>query len=191
MRQGIMWILIFNVWGNMLLAQCDFPFRAYDDFDSTLTIAMPVINIGYMIPSNFETVDGPKMVEEGKLLLSYTEEERDTGIISLFLTIAVQEYEYYTIEKGEQVLLALSDSTVVGLYDVPDSQFDRSTNMRRYTHMCPLPIDVFYKMIHYDVLKIRIKYKNYKHDFELLPWQKKSIKDYLICLGTEAGFYKP
>lgn len=173
----------------MLQAQCDFEFYAVDEFDGTLMAATPVVNLGRLIPSYFETPEGAKIIEEGKAFFSYTEEERDTGIVSLFLTLAVQEYKFYGIEKGENILIALADSTVYGLYNVPEGKFDPSTNMRLYTHTCVIPLDVFYKLVYQDILKIRIRYKEHKHDIELYPEQKEALKEMLQCIGRAAGLY--
>ena len=172
-----------------LHGQCDYAFRAVDEFDGTLTVAADAVDIGYMIPSNFETAQGVRVIQQGKILFSYTEEARDTGILSFFLTLAVQEYDYLPIDIGENVLIALSDSTVVGLYNIPSSDFDRTTNMRLYTHTCPLPIDIFYKLIYHDITKIRILYKNQKKDLEILPKQQQLLKEKLICVATGAGIY--
>ncbi len=173
---------------NLLTGQCDYAFKAVDEFDGTLTIAAHTVDVGYMIPSNFETVNGIRIIQQGKVLVSFTEEARDTGIISLFLTLAVQEYDYLPIENGETVLLALSDSTVVGLYNVPTSDFDRTTNMRLYTHTCPLPMDIFYKLIYHNITKVRILYRTQKKDIDILPDQQKLIQEQIKCIATEAGF---
>ena len=191
MRQRLLGVILFLGGWISINGQCDFAYNAVDEFDSTKTIAVPVTNIGYLIPANYETVDGLKIIEEGKVLFSYTEEDRDSGIVSLFFTLAVQEYEYYKIDNGKNILLALSDSTIVGFYNVPHSKFDRSTNMRQYVHTCPIPVDVFYKLLYYDIEKIRIRYDNHKHDIELLPQQRKELREKILCLGMEAGFYEP
>lgn len=187
------WLLIFTVIAGpnaLVFGQCEYAFREIDEFDGTLTVATHPVNVGYMIPSNFETSEGVKIIEEGKLMFSFTEEaHKDTGIISFFITLAVQEYEFHPIESGENVLIALSDSTVIGLYNLPSSQFDRTTNMRLYTHTCVLPIDVFYKLVYNEIIKIRIYYRTQKKDIEVLPDQQAELKEMLRCVGRGAGVY--
>ena len=185
-------LLIFSYWISYqnMVGQCDFAYHAIDEFDSTLIAATQVVNVGNIIPSYFETTQGPKMVEEGKIFFSYTEEaKQDSGIVSFFLSLGTQEYEYYSIENGENVLIALSDSTIVGLYNIPESGFDRTTNMRQFTHTCVLPVDIFYKLVYFDIMKIRIRYKEFKHDIELYPQQREELKEMLRCIGRAAGLY--
>ena len=175
--------------GNVLYGQCDYAFYGVDEFDGTRMAASHTVNVGRLIPSYYETVEGAKIIEECKVFLSYTEEARDTGIVSMFLTLATQEYEFYKIEKAENVLLALSDSTIVGLYNVPESKFDRSTNMRLYTHTCVLPVDIFYKLLIHDIRKVRILYREHKHDIDIYPEQQKALLNQLKCIGRAAGLY--
>ena len=86
MRIG-MFLLIFSFslfTGQSLQGQCDSIIQQVDEFDSTLIVAHPWINVGYTVASNFQTLDGPKMIEEGKIMLSYASND-STG--SFFLRI--------------------------------------------------------------------------------------------------------
>ncbi|MFN7118316.1 MAG: hypothetical protein ACK4TA_16060 [Saprospiraceae bacterium] len=169
-------------------AKCQIIVDEIDRFDSTRLIAAKPVNIGYQIPSQFLLDNGSnKMIEQGKAMFSYT--ENDT-INCFFLTLAMAEHTYYSIESGYNVLLLLSDQRVVGLLNVPDKgEFDKSVNMRIYQHTCVVPLDLFYALSTYKVEQIRIEYKGYKKTLEVLPEQQEAIRQAVRCVGEATGLY--
>lgn len=168
-------------------AQCDFAFNEVDDFDSTRIIGAHPVAIGNLIPSKFETIDGPKIIEEAKALFMYSVGD---SINSFFLTLAIPEYNFLSIEKGYNVLLKLADGEVISLYNVPDKgTFDRSTNMRIYQHTCVIPLNYFYDLTYNKIEQIRVRYASYKHDFELSKSQQEAIQEAMKCVGEAAELY--
>lgn len=173
-----------------LEAQCDSIRQYIDEFDSTLVVAAPRVNIGYMVASNFQTLEGFKMVEEGKVLLSYS--SNDT-IGSFFLTLALAERNFQTIGSGDmnRVMLMTDSSRVQAVMNFSDKgTFDSGTNMRIYNHTCVIPMDLFYLFAIDPIAKIRVYYDGgYQRTVTLTPEQKQQILDYLICLGEEVGLF--
>ncbi|MBP9873691.1 MAG: hypothetical protein KBC60_06620, partial [Haliscomenobacter sp.] len=150
-------------------------------FDSTRTVAAKPVNIGYLIPSNFETANGPKMIEEAKLLFSFSEND---SIRSFFLTVAVQEREFLRIDNDFNVLLLLDDEQVIATMNVSDQGvFDPATNMRLYQHTCVVPLDLFFALTHLKVAKIRINYRTYKHTIDLSERQRTELREAVRCVG--------
>lgn len=184
------WLVFFliSAWTWNLSAQCEIFSEKVDDFDSTLTIVSNAVNLGFMIPSEFETADGPKMVEEGKLIVSYSEKD---SINSFFLTIAILEREYLKTENGMNVRLKLSNNKIVTLFNIPDrGTFDRETNMRIYQHTCILPLNTYYLMTYHKVERIRIEYPGRgPHDLTMSVEQQDAILEALQCVGEKAGLY--
>lgn len=171
-----------------LSAQCKFSADEVDEFDSTRLVASMPVSIGLLIPSRFETVKGPRIIDQAKLLFSHSESDQDS-INSFFLTIAIQEYDYQPIEQGKNVLLAFSDSTVIALYNFPDQgTFDTGTNMRLYQHTCIVPVDVFYQLSFKPLEKIRIRYSNQKKTIALSGKQQKELMEAVRCVGEAVGF---
>lgn len=163
-------------------AQCDLAYDAVDEFDSTRLVLAKPVNIGYMIPSLYEEVEGPKMIEEGKLVFSYAESE--DSLVSFFLTLALPEYEYLEIDEGGTVLLSLTDSMVVTLYNFPDKgAFDKNTNMRLYQHTCLVTVNNFYKLLYFDIEKIRVRYRTKKRTITLSPAQREAFKNNVRCVA--------
>lgn len=171
-----------------LRGQCQVAVDTTDQFDGARTIVSSVINIGYLIPSEVMTPEGPKMVEEAKLLFSYSEND---SISSFFITLAMPEREFFVIDSGkDNVMLALSNEEVIGLLNVPDrGHFDPATNMRLYQHTCVVPLDAFYALMYHDILSIRVRYRTYKHTITLLPQQQEAIKEAVRCVGEELGLF--
>ena len=184
-------------------AQCDLAINEIDDFDSTHTVVTKAINIGYMIPSNFQTVDGYKMIEEGKIMFTFT--QNDT-LDAFFIVIALAEREFLTVEEGFNVILKVESPTdtvdlgkdvpktdateittgsdLIGLYTIPDrGSFDRKTNMRIYTHTCVVPLDQVFNLSYVGIEKIRINYKTSKHTITLDKEQRESIKRAVQCVA--------
>lgn len=192
MRTGILSSYLFLALfflGNHLYAQCDSMSTNLDPFDSTLVISAPPINIGYMVPSNFQTIDGFKLVEEAKLQLMYAGND---SIGSLFLTIGLAERHFQTISAGKDKVMILTDSSrIEGLLNVPDrGTFDSNSNMRVYQHICVLPLDLFYTLTIDPIAQIRVYYDGgYKHTIKLTPEQKTALLEALKCLGAEAGIF--
>lgn len=186
-RLLLIWLLCFGY--STFYAQCEYVVNGVDSFDSTYNVIMPSISTGLLIPSNFETVDGIKIVEESKVVFAFSEDDK-SEVISLFMIIGALEREYLSIDPGENVLLAFADSTVVGLMNYPNKgNFDKSTNMRIYQHTTVLPFDIYYKFLRSDLVGIRIRYKNKKRDIVISPEQSEKIKKYLMCLGEAIGLY--
>lgn len=169
-------------------AKCTLAVDEIDTFDSTHTVAAKPVNIGYQIPSQFLLDNGNnKMIEQGKALFSYSEND---SINSFFLTLAMVEYKYFSIEPGFNVLLLLSNQQVVGLFNVPDKgEFDKSTNMRIYQHTCVVPLDLFYALTLQKIQSIRIEYNGYKKTLEILPEQQDAIQEAVRCVGEAVGLY--
>lgn len=161
--------------------QCKPAIDEVDAFDSTRTVAAKAVNIGYLIPSNFETANGPKMIEEAKLLFSFSEND---SIRSFFLTVAVQEREFLRIDNDFNVLLLLDDEQVIATMNVSDQGvFDPATNMRLYQHTCIVPLDLFFALTHLKVAKIRINYRTYKHTIDLSERQRTELREAVRCVG--------
>lgn len=170
-------------------AQCDSIYQETDPFDSTLVIATPPINIGYLVPSNFQTLEGFKLVEDGKIHLAYASND---SIGSLFLTVAMAERNFQTISSGKTRVMILTDSNrVEALLNVPDrGTFDANTNMRVYQHTCVLPLDIFYLLAADPIQQIRVYYDGgYKHTITLTPRQKEELVQLVKCLGLAAGIF--
>ncbi len=178
--------------GMMPLAcgQCDSVYMETDPFDSSFIATVPHFNVGYMVPSNFQTIDGYKMVEEGKIQFSYASLDSVGGIyMSLFLA----ERNFLTIQEGMgNVMFLLESGKVVSLYNIPDKgEFDKSTNMRVYHHTVLIPLDLFYLMTIDPVDKIRVYYdKGAKRTIEITPLQQKPFDEALQCLGNAVGLFK-
>ncbi len=168
-------------------AQCELAIDEVDPFDSTRTIGALPVNFGYVIPSKFETAEGPKMVEEGKMLFSYTENDSINGF---FMTFAVQEYNYEQIETGHNVQVKLSDGEVIALYNISDNgTFDKTTNMRIYQHTCIIPLDLFYRMTFSTIELMRIQYKKKNRIIEISKKQQEAFRAAIQCVGRHSGLY--
>lgn len=168
-------------------AQCEYPIDTIDEFDSTRLVVFKPINIGYMIPSQVETDNGPMMIEEAKLMFTFTQND---SLDAFFLTLAVAEREYQPIQKDFNVMLKLSNDQIVGLYNVPDrGTFDRTTNMRVYQHTLVVPLDLFYNLTHHTIEKIRINYRNKKRTITLLPEQQEEVRQAVQCIGEAVALF--
>jgi hypothetical protein len=183
MKQVCLLLVLFMGIMGKNFAQCDsLLIEDVDDFDSTLLVTSLPISIGYMIPSQFETIDGFKLVEEGKLLISFTEND---SIEAFFLTLAIQEREYVKIKSDKNVLLQLSNNQILGLLNVADKgEFDRTTNMRRYQHTCVVPYDQLFNLSYHTIQQIRIMYEGgYYHDVKLTLEQQEFVRESVKCLA--------
>lgn len=169
-------------------AQCKLGYDQVDEFDSTRMVSSLPVTCGYLIPSKFETAEGPKLIEEAKLLFSYAEHD---SINSFFMTIAIQEYNYESIDPGFNVLLKLSDSTeILALYNTPDAgEFDKTTNMRLYQHTIVIPLDFFNRLTFCYVEKIRIEYKKRKRTLTLSKEQQKELQKAIHCVGQAVDLF--
>jgi hypothetical protein len=175
------------LWVNAAFGQCKVAIETIDEFDSTRLVVAQPVNVGYMIPSNHRNADGMLMVEEAKLLFSFT--ENDT-MGAFFLTIAAAERDFFSIEKGYNVYLMMADSTLLELMDYPDKGvFDDNTLMRIYTHTCVAPVDFFYLMADVYIDRIRITYKEHKRTIRLLPEQQEAVRSAIRCVGEKLQFY--
>lgn len=189
MMKKLLFILILSLIGlNTGMAQCEIAIDSVDEFDSTRVVSSQLVSFGYMIPSNYETADGPLLIEEAKMLFSYTE---DDSLNAFIMTIAVPEFKFQTVEKGFNVLFKLSDSTVVeAIYNVPDKGFfDKRINMRVYQHACIIPFDMFFRLTEAKIEKMRIVYPKQKRTFHLSAEQQDAIRDAIRCVGREIGYY--
>ena len=146
MKRLFFTISFLFLFGGLAFSQCELAYDYLDDFDSTRVVTAPSINIGYLIPSKYETVDGAKMVEEAKILFGFTREKEAS---TFFITLVTMEREVYKIEEGNTVLLKLVTEgveEVIGLYNNPTrGEFDPDTNMRKYHHTCLVPLDAFHR----------------------------------------------
>lgn len=168
-------------------AQCDLALNEVDEFDSTRVISAAPISIGNIIPSMYETADGPLFIDEAKIMFTFSEND---SLKSFFITLAIPEYEYQPIEKGFNVYLKLSDGGVVRLYNVPDNgKFDRHTNMRLYQHTCVVPLDYFSRFTFSFIEKIRVSYKFQNRDFDITPEQQEALRESVQCVGKATGLY--
>ena len=170
--------------------QCDSVYMETDPFDSSFIATVPHFNVGYMVPSNFQTIDGYKMVEEGKIQLSYGAKDTVGGI---YLSLFLAERNFLTIQEGMGNIMALLESgKVVSLYNISDrGEFDKSTNMRVYHHTALIPLDLFYLMTIDPIEKIRVYYdKGIKRTIEITPAQKERFDTALQCLGDAVGLFK-
>ncbi len=167
--------------------QCKIAVETMDEFDSTRLVVSHPVNIGYMVPSNFKTVDGVTFVEQAKLLFSFV--ENDT-MGAFFLTIAAAERDYYSIDPGYNVYFILSDGMLLEAMNYPDrGVFDDKTLMRIYSHTCVTPVEYFYLMTEHYIDKIRINYKNHKHTIILSPEQREEVRKAIRCVGEKLNFY--
>jgi len=166
-------------------AQCKVALDEIDPFDSLRTVVSQSVTIGNRVPSKFETADGPKLIEEAKVLFTYTEKD---SIRSFFLVVGIQEWEYHRIDSDYNVLLMLDDGQVVELMNFSDQGvFDPQTNMRLYQHTCLIPIDLFYALTHFKVQKIRINYRTEKRTVEIQPAQQMALRNAVRCVGERIG----
>ena len=167
--------------------QCEYPIDSIDVFDSTRLVVFKPIPIGYLIPSELETEAGPLMIEEGKLMFTFT--QNDT-LDAFFLSLSVAERGYFPIGNGQNVLFKLSNDQIVGLYNVPDrGVFDKRTNMRIYTHMLLVPHDLFFNLTHHKVEMIRINYQNQKKTLVLTPRQQEELREAVRCIGQAVELF--
>lgn len=194
-RKGVQsgWRGIFLVSFALLTAlapirsQCVYPIDTIDEFDSTRLIVFKPVSIGYMIPSQVETANGPLMIEEAKLMFTFTQND---SIDAFLLTIAVPEWDYQPIDTDFNVWLRLSNEQVINLLNFPDrGTFDPKTNMRVYQHTCIVPVDLFYNLTHHTVEKIRILYRNKKRTLILFPEQQAALRDAVRCIGEAVGLF--
>jgi hypothetical protein len=166
-------------------AQCKVALDEIDPFDSLRTVVSQSVTIGNRVPSKFETADGPKLIEEAKVLFTYTEKD---SIRSFFLVLGIQEWEYHRIDSDYNVLLMLDDGQVIELMNFSDQGvFDPQTNMRLYQHTCLVPIDLFYALTHFKVQKIRINYRTEKRTVEIQPAQQTTLRNAVRCVGERIG----
>jgi len=188
MRNLILAFLISCILPLSGYAQCTYILNEYDAFDSTQIVSVEPMSIGYLVPSAYTNEDGElKMVEEAKLMFSYTEND---SISSFFLTIATLERDYYQIEAGRQISLMLNNGHIIPLLNVPDrGRFDESTNMREYNHVCVIPLDVFYSLTVFTIEKIRINYDGFKRTVKLTGDQQAALQDAIRCVGRGAEMY--
>jgi hypothetical protein len=173
--------------GQLPAPDCRIALDEVDPFDSLRTIASETVSMGYLIPSRFELADGPKLVEESKAIMIYSENDSISGF---FLNLVLPEYGLEPISPGMTVKLLLADSTVIGLYNIPDEgYFDRTINMRVYQHTCPLPLDYFYKLAFLQVVAIRVEYDKRNHTIQLSEKQSAALQRAIQCVGLRSGLY--
>lgn len=170
-------------------AQCDSLVEIMDPFDSTRTVAAPTVNVGFTIPSNYQTLEGYKMIEEGKIMFAYAEKD---SLSSFFMTLALPERDFQTIQSGkERVFLLLSNGRVISLLNASDrGTFDPQTNMRIYNHTCVIPMDLFFLLSVEPITNIRVRYDSgYQHDLEISPKQQELLTQALVCVGERVGLF--
>ncbi|MEL6969695.1 MAG: hypothetical protein AAFZ63_13310 [Bacteroidota bacterium] len=168
-------------------ADCDIAFDEVDPFDSIRTVASQTVALGYLIPSRFETIDGPKIIEEAEAILIYSENDSISGF---FFNLVMPEYKLQPIEKGMNVKLLLDDDSVIGFYNFPDEgEFDRTINMRLYQHTCAIPLDYFYKLAYHKVAQIRVEYERQNRTLILNNKQQEALRTAIQCVGRQIGLY--
>lgn len=210
----IFFLAVFNT--TLGFAQCDISMDVVDEFDSIQTIISKPINVGYTIPSNFQTADGYKMIEEGKILFTYTQNDSINGF---FLVLGLAERDFYNFEEGYNVLVKLKDPSklpgsklnkqdaaikaaldsvkekgpeddIIGFYTIPDrGTFDKQTNMRIYTLTCVIPIEMVFSLTYFRIEKIRINYKGFKHTLVLTSSQQDAVAKAIKCVGEAAKLF--
>lgn len=188
------YLLVFCLlagWCQMLTGQsitdCKIAFNEIDPFDSLRLVAAEPVAVGYLVPSKYEEVDGPKIIEEAEIITIYSENDSINGF---FFNLVTPEYKLQPIEPGMNVKLLLSDTTVIGLYNFPDEgEFDRSINMRVYQHTCALPLDYFYLLAYHRIVQIRIEYKRQNRTIKLNEAQGEALRKSIQCVGQEVGLY--
>lgn len=166
---------------------CKISFDEIDPFDSLHTVGSEMVALGYLIPSKFEEVNGPKIVEEAKAILLFSENDSISGF---FINLVVPEYSLQPISSGINVKFLLEDTTVIGLYNYPDEGiFDRTINMRVYQHTCALPLDYFYLLAYHKVAQIRIEYDRQNKTLKLNEEQRIAFRNAIQCLGVAVDLY--
>ena len=186
---SLLLFILFN--GLALTAQepvdCPIAFDEVDPFDSLRTLGSKTVALGYMIPSRFETVDGPKYIEEAEAILIYTENDSISGF---FFNLVMPEYKLQPIQPGVNVKLLLDDDSVIGFYNFPDEgEFDRTINMRVYQHTCAIPLDYYYKLAYHKVAQIRVEYERQNRTLILNTKQQEALRTAIQCVGRQIGLY--
>jgi len=188
-KQRTVYLLFLLVATFFVQAQknCKISFDEIDPFDSLHTVGSETIALGYLIPSKFEEVDGPKIIEEAEVIVLFTENDSISGF---FLNLVIPEYKLQPISSGMNVKFLLADTTVIGLYNYPDEgTFDRTINMRVYQHTCALPLDYFYLLAYHKVAQIRIEYDKQNKTLMLNEEQQLALRNAIQCLGISVGLY--
>lgn len=166
---------------------CPIAFDEVDPFDSLRTIASEKVALGYLIPSKYETVDGPKIIEEAEAILIYNENDSISGF---FFNLVMPEYKLQPIRAGINVKLLLDDGSVIGFYNFPDEgEFDRTINMRVYQHTCAVPLDYYYKLAYHKVAQIRVEYERQNRTLKLNDQQQEALRTAIQCVGRQIGLY--
>jgi hypothetical protein len=179
--------LLFLYLSGTAQTPCRIAIDEIDPFDSLRTVASETVALGYLIPSQYETVDGPKMIPEATALMLYSETDSISGF---FLGLALPEYKMQAASEGFHVKLLLADSTVVGLYNFPEQgDFDRSINMRIYQHTAAVPLDYYYRMAYHEILMIRVEYEQRYRTLTLDERQRRRLQRAIQCVGERAGVY--
>jgi hypothetical protein len=184
-------ILLLASSGQLVRAQgaakCDLAFDEVDPFDSLRTVGTKPIALGLMQPSLFEESDGPRLVEEAKALVMFSQND---SINSFFLTLFVPEYGFHKVETGFTVLAMLEDEEIIGFYNVPDEGvFDKEINMRVYQHTAVVSLDNFNRLVSRRIQVLRIEYKDHRRTIMLTEEQQKKLQKALICVGRAVGLY--
>lgn len=180
-------VVLTNVVIGQEKIDCTIGFDTVDEFDSTRVVGAELVNLGYLIPSKFETVDGPKLIEEAKALFMYTESDSIDGF---FLTFAAAEYEFEKADKGFNVLIKLANGDVEALYNIPDKgAFDKTTNMRVYQHTCAIPFEIYFKIATYPIEKIRISYQRYNKVIDVTAQQQQQLLKAIQCVGQQVDYF--
>lgn len=185
MRKAWLLPLLFLLLAEWANAQCKPSIDEVDPFDSVRTVAGKTVNIGKLVPSKFETIDGPKLIEEAKLMFVHSEKD---SIRAFFLVLAIQEWEYQKVDNDFNVLIRLDDGQIIELMNFSDQgTFDPATNMRLYQHTCLVPMDLFFALTHFKIEKIRINYRESKRTLDLNEAQQEAFRKSVRCVGAAIG----
>lgn len=188
-KHRIVYLLFLLISTFIVQAQkdCKISFDEIDPFDSLHTVGSETVALGYLIPSKFEEMDGPKVIEEAEAILLFTENDSISGF---FINLVIPEYSLQPISSGINVKFLLEDTTVIGLYNYPDEGiFDRTINMRVYQHTCALPLDYFYLLAYHKVTQIRIEYDKQNKTLKLNEEQRLAFRKAIQCLGVAVDLY--
>ncbi|MEM8583765.1 MAG: hypothetical protein AAGF87_05820 [Bacteroidota bacterium] len=170
------------------LPPCDIVSDSIDPFDSLRTVESGQMALGYQMISQYETIDGPRLIAEAKAAVLYTELD---SLSVLFLELELPEYAPHQTANDYNVKLKMSSDTIIGFYTVSDrGTFSRQTNMQHYQHIALVPTDLYYMLTYEQVELIRIEYKSgHRRTLALTPEQQLQLREHFRCVGERVGYY--
>lgn len=171
---------------TIILPPCAIASDSIDPFDSLRTVVSDQLGLGYKMISQFETIDGPRLIDEAKASVLHTELD---SLSVLFLQLELPEYAPHQTENDYNVKLKMSSDTIIGFYTVSDrGNFSRQTNMRHYQHMALVPTDLYYMLTYELVDLLRIEYHSgHRRTIALTPEQQLKLREHFRCVGERVG----